>query len=418
MGKKEQPAREQNIEALIDYFASGIKDEASHIGIELEHTLVTSDGEAVAYDEEHGQKWLLEKLSDQYTEHAKTPDGDLIGLFRNGESVTLEPAAQVEISAGPFGSLKEAASQINDFENRLASALEGTGVHVLTPGYHPTKRAADLKLIPKKRYAIMNSYLGGISMYGICMMRGSASTQVAIDYTSINDCLRKMRLASACVPVFSLICDNSPVFEAKQRSHQLIRTEIWNKCDPDRCMLVPGVMDAGFSLEDYARYILDTPACVEQQNGKDVLSTRTFGEIFADKVMGKADIEHALSMFFTDVRLKTYIEIRPADAMPPECAVAYAALVKGLFYSEASLRAMDSLFKNVTAEDVKEAKASLMQSGYHGKIYGAPASEIADEIISIAATELSDEERAYVKPLAELVANRTTLADMALNQLK
>ncbi len=414
MTYQEQPKRKENIRAIVDYFESGIKNEAITIGIELEHTLVKSNGEPVCYDDEHGQKWLLEQLSPKYDKRMQGLDGSLIGLARKGSSITLEPAAQVELSAGPFSSLSEAKACLDAFEDELEEALKGCDIDVLTPGYHPTRRAMELELIPKKRYQIMNEYLGAISMFGICMMRGSAATQVTIDYTSVDDCLRKMRLANACVPVFSLICDNTPVFEATPRPHELMRTKIWEKCDPDRCMTVPGIMDAGFSLEQYAEYILDTPAMVAIENGEHVYSSRPIGELFANKTMGRADVEHALSVFFTDVRLKTYIEIRPADAMPPECVIAYAALVKGLFYNEQSLDALDSLFEGVTAEDIMEAKSSLMADGYNGYVYHHPVSEIADELIAIATAGLCESDAQLLEPLAKLVAARKTLAEIAL----
>lgn len=418
MGKQTQPARRENIDAIVDYFKSGVKEEAKNIGIELEHTLVKDNGEPVSYDEEHGQKWLLSQLEGSFQDRIETSNGDLIGLVGRNSTVTLEPAAQVELSAGPFSSLQDASACFGRFEEVLEDALEGQGIDVLTPGYHPTRRAVDLHLIPKRRYAFMNQYLGAISMFGICMMRGSASTQVSIDYTSIDDCLRKIRLANACVPVLSLICDNSPIFEGETRKHQLVRTEIWEKCDPDRCMLIPGSMDKDFSLERYAEYILDTPAIVKIVDGVEEFSEETFGEIFAEVPMKRKDVEHAVSMFFTDVRLKTYVEIRPADAMPIDYVIAYAALIKGLFYNKVSLDALDEIFDGVTGQDILDAKASLMAEGYQGSIYGHPASEIADEIISIAANGLSDGDRTYLVPLAVLVASRTTLADMALKDLE
>lgn len=412
--RTKQSKRRENVDAIVEYFESGVKDEAKAIGIELEHTLVKGDGEPVAYSDEFGQRWLLERLSPEYDSEIRSSAGNLIGLLRKGASITLEPAAQVELSAGPFDSLQDAKREFLQFEERLEDELDPHDVQLLTPGYHPTMRAVDLQLIPKRRYEFMNSYLGAISMFGICMMRGSAATQVSIDYTSIDDCLRKMRLACACVPVLSLICDNTPVFEGDVRPHQLMRTEVWEKCDPDRCMIVPGMMDEGFTLEEYAEYILDTPAIVEMVNGREEFTEKTFGEIFADEAMTHDDVEHALSMFFNDVRLKTYIEIRPADAMPVECAIAYAALIKGLFYDKASLDVMDDLFRGVGAKDVAAAKASLMADGYAGKVYGHAASVVADELVSIARTGLSESDAALLEPIAELVANRVTLADIAL----
>lgn len=416
MHTEDQPKRRENIDAIVKFFVSGIKDEAKAIGIELEHTIVKNSGEAVSYAEENGQLWMLEQLSPEYDSEIRSSAGNFIGLMRKGEAITLEPAAQFELSAGPFTSLKEAKRVFSDFDKKLSDLVEPNDMSVLTPGYHPTARAVDLKLIPKRRYEFMNQYLGAISMYGICMMRGSAATQVAIDYTSVDDCLRKMRLACACVPILSLICDNSPMFEGDVRPHQLVRTEIWEKCDPDRCMIVPGMMDPGFTLEDYAAYILDTPAIVEIVDGREEFCDKTFGEIFANQAMTRADVEHALSMFFNDVRLKTYIEIRPADAMPVDCVIAYAALIKGLFYNKASLDALDELFDGVTEADVAAAKASLMADGYAASVYGHAASVLADELISIAGTGLSESDAELLEPLAELVANRVTLADIALQE--
>ena len=412
---EKQPARQDNIQALVDYFKSGIKTDSNALGIELEYTLVNQDGTPVSYSDDFGQKWLLKELEGYFPNEIIDDDGDLIGLARGHSTVTLEPAAQFEFSAGPFQDLQVAKDSFERFEREVGELIEPHGIDLLSPGYHPTRRAIDLELIPKVRYDYMNEYLGAISMFGVCMMRGSAATQVAIDYFSVEDCLRKLRLASACVPIFSLICDNSPIFESEVRDHKMVRTEIWEKCDPDRCGIVDGVMGDSFSLEDYAEYILDTPAIIDISSGSQVFSEKAFGEIYANDVMQKADIEHALSMFFNDIRLKTYIEIRPADAMPVQCVVAYAALIKGLFYNDDSLDALDRIFLHVNEADIAAAKASLMKDGYSARVYGQPVSELADEIISIASAALDEKDNEFLRPISQLVANRTTLADIALS---
>ena len=128
--------------------------------------------------------------------------------------------------------------------------------------------------------------------------------------------------------------------------------------------------------------------------------------------MDRADIEHALSMVFPDVRLKTYLEIRPADALPVPYVVAYAALVKGIFYCEMSLARVEDLIGGIATSDIECAKNSLQELGYEGEIYGMPASEFADEVIAAARSGLTDGERGFLKPLEKLVAARTTLADL------
>ncbi len=411
MGK--QPAREQNVKAITSYFASGIKPSVEHVGIELEHTLVHQSGRPVSYLDPDGQEAILEKLGQRYATVTRDDAGNVTMLSDGMANVTIEPAAQIEVSAGPFDDLGSALECLSSFQAELEQAA-GDDIQVLALGYHPTMKAIDLSLIPKARYQIMNEYLGAISMYGICMMRGSAATQISIDYRSVEDCLRKMRLANALVPLLALMTDNSPVFEAAPRPHQMVRTQIWEHCDPDRCGTVLGVMEEGFTWDAYAEYILDTPAMVDLSTGTPRLSQKTFGDIFADRVMTEADVEHALSVFFTDVRLKRYIEIRPADAMPAEYAIAYGALIKGLFYADASLDQLDELFAGITAQDIAQAKAELMAKGYEGKAYGTSAAALADQLISLAATGLPASETHLLKPLAELVASRCTLADLQI----
>ena len=414
-GDVSQPARNHNIEALTAFFRSGIKPAESHgkLGIELEQTIVRADGSPVSYSEENGVAHLLEQLRESYPQATVDEEGDLLGVARPGEAITIEPAAQIELSAGPFDDLQKARETFTAYRKTLDDMLAPKGMHVVAQGYHPTATARSLDLIPKRRYAFMNRYLGAKDIYGPCMMRGSASTQISIDYTSIDDCLRKMRLAYALVPLLSLICDNSPIFEGKPRTHKLMRTDVWRHTDRDRCGLVPGALNKDFTLERYAQFVLDTPAIVMPQDGGWAYSEKTFGEIYANQTMTNQEIEHAVSMQFPDVRLKTYLEIRPADSMPTPYVIAYAALIKGLFYSENSLDALDTLFEGVTAESFEAAKDELMQHGYDAVVYGKPAAELCDSIMGIALKALSAEDATYLEPLMQLVQNRTTLADIA-----
>lgn len=413
-----QPAREGNIAALVEYFESGCTDACGAVGIELEHTVVREGGAPVSYSEPHGVQWILRELQRDYPQATFDAEGDLLGVARPCEAVTIEPAAQLELSAGPFSHLADAEKTFLSFESTLDSILSPVGERLITVGYHPTAKAADLELIPKQRYQFMNEYLGGIGAFGPCMMRGSASTQVSIDYSSPADCLRKLRIAYALVPLFSLLCDNAPMFEGAPRKHELVRTQIWRYCDPDRCGLVPGVMGSGFSLQAYAEYVLDTPAIlVPGETGEWCYTERTFGEIYAERVMARIEVEHAVSMLFNDVRLKTYIEIRPADALPVPYAMAYAALVKGLFYHAENLDALDELLAGVTGEQVEEAKTALMEKGYEAAVYGRPVAELADAVVALARNGLAQDERAYLEPLAALVAKRTTLATLASEKM-
>lgn len=408
-----QPARRRNVRAIAQYLASGCKQHAQALGIELEHILVDPTGDPISYSQPDGVRDVLENLSARYpqrSEHA----GDLLGVARGNLAVTIEPAAQLELSAGPFDTLDAAQKAFETFEAELAEALAPMGNTALTVGYDPVNIAANKELIPKARYEYMNEYLGAISPWGPRMMRGSASTQISIDFTSEEDAAQKMRIASALAPIFALICDNTAQFEGTRSPHKLMRTEIWKYCDPDRCNSVPGVFSDDFGFEAYAEYILDTPAIVVMdEEGEAHYDTRTFGDIYAHESMMQSQIEHALSMVFPDARMKTYVEIRPADSMPLAYVLAYAAFIKGLFYDQANLDALAVSCAEIGEGDVRDAKEALMAHGYRALVYERPAAEICDELLELARRGLSDAERGYLDPLARLIEDRTTLADLA-----
>jgi len=405
-----------NVEAITSYFRSGIKSTSDpvRLGMELEHILVTEHMMAVPYSDEHGSRWLLEQFLEDLPEATYGEDKSLIGAAGPGVSLTLEPAAQFEISAGPYEYANEVRPELERFERKAAALLGQHGQRLVTLGYHPTARVDDLELIPKRRYQFMDKHFQAIGHYGRCMMRGSAATQISIDYYSEQDCLRKMRIASALTPALALLCDNSPVFEGEPRTHQLVRTKIWRECDPARCGLVPGVMEPNFSFEKYAEYVLSTPAIFGfDENGKPFATEQTFGELYQNHAMQIADVEHALSLFFNDIRLKTYIEIRPADSMPTPFVAAYVALIKGLFYNNESLDALDEMIGSASASDVEQAKTNLMDAGYDAELYGLPAGEFMDKLFDLAHKALSATEASCLVPLAQLAASRKTLATMA-----
>ncbi len=407
----EQPARERNIEAIAVYLREGAKAECTALGIELEHICVDASGTPITYSQPGGVRDVLETLSAAYPERTEH-DGDLLGVARPGAAVTIEPAAQLELSAGPFTDLDEARRAFEEFERDATAALEPVGGKILTIGFDPKCKTLDKELIPKARYDFMDRYLGAISPWGQRMMRASASTQVSIDYTDEADAVRKMRVAEYLSPVLALMLDNAPIFEAALRPHALMRVEAWEGCDPDRCGVVPGVFDEGFGFEDYAAWLLDTPAIVAMDDaGEATYDERTFGEIYADRVMSTDELLHAMSMVFPDVRVKSYVEIRPADSVPVPYVIAYAALIKGLFYSESNLAYLARAAREVNEAAVVAAKHALMRDAYAAEVYGRPVAELCDELIELAQAGFAEDERHHLEPLAELVAARETLAD-------
>lgn len=402
-----------NRDKLVAYFTQGAKHKQS-LGFELEHILLHRATNApVSYKEPGGVHDVLQRLAPAYT-HITYDGEDIVGLEREGEAISIEPAGQLEISAGPFETVLEIEAAYLDFRNRLDPILDEFGLVTPMLGYHPTAKAADLQLVPKFRYECMTKFLGAESPFGICMMRGSASLQVSLDYEDESDALRKLRIAEILSPILSLMCDNAPVFEGEESELRLVRTNVWAGMNQDRVGTIPHSLDEDFSFAAYADYILTRGAILvpdeHAAEGWRYVGSQTFDEVYAEREMTTSELEHALSMVWPDARLKNFVEIRPADALPLEYALAYGVLIRSLFYSKRNLSVLESLLVEVTEDQVHEAKRELAEKGYGAIIYRRNAAFWADLLIVLAQGTIEDDEQAYLEPLATLVHYRHTLA--------
>lgn len=417
---------QENKQALVAYFTEGAKGDKplGALGVEVEHFVVTAEGEySVSYagrsEGEFGVRDVLAHLADAYPQHAYGLEGDLIGLASDEASITLEPAAQLEISIAPYSSISRILRVYNEFRAKVDPFLAEHGCKLVTSGYHPTARALDLALIPKQRYRFMNDYFKEIGTRGERMMRASASTQVSVDYQDEADAIRKMRIAQALAPIFASVTDNTAVFEAEP-APRLARFALWRNVDNDRCGSVPGLFNEGYSFADYAEWILRTcPIFVTRPSADEPTGPNlraVYGqsayEAYGEAPMTRADIEHVLSMFWPDVRLKNFVEIRPADSLPAPLMAGYAALVKGIFYSQRSLRAIEEAFGVVegvwplTDDSANQALKSIQEDGAEAVVCGKTLAEWQELIFEIADGALDKEDAAHLHDLVAFARGR------------
>lgn len=391
---------QNNIEKIVHYFKSGEKcDECMKTGMEIEHFVLDENGNSIHYEE------LVHMLEQMRTE-SEIPyyeEGHLLGFYNDDYSVTLEPASQLEISVSPKDSIEEIEKIYLEFQKKMEYFLKNRGFHLVNKGYHPFQKAENLELIPKKRYEYMNAYFEKTGTMGKNMMRATASVQVSIDYTDEADFVEKYRLACILSPVFALLTDNSPVFEGEQSKKRMVRTFIWQHTDPVRCGIFPQTFQEEFGYRAYAEYLYENPPIlVLDRKGEAVYTgNKKAKEIYDDREMTEEEIEHLLSMFFPDVRLKKYIEIRSGDSMELPFALAYAALVKTIFYSEEIRENLTHFFGKVTKKDIDIAKQSLIDQGSQGMAYGKTAAEIIEKLVLEIQAHLSPETVRYIGCMME-----------------
>ena len=415
-----------NHEKLVRIFAAGGKQHQG-IGIELEHLLLHKNtGAPVAYEGPDGVGELLRRLS-VYYERGLYDQGNLVGLVRGDQVVSLEPGLQLELSAGPYETVMEVERVYLSFREELDRILEDIGLMTPMLGYTPSALAEEAPHIRNFRYACMQRFLGAQAPEGVEMMHCSSSLQVNIDYTDEADAMRKFRVAQALSPLLALMTDNSPIYRKKPRTGNIVRTCIWGAMNQDRVDTVPGSFAPGFGFDGYADYILsrqailvpnapgirvphDADAPVDPEGKWVWAGDATFDDIY-QRPMTDQEAEHALTMVWPDVRLRGYLEIRPGDAMPFDYVLSFTALIKNLFYNQANLDVLETLTAGVDEDDINAAKRELERKGYAGTVYGRPMSFWANVLTQLAFSVSQGEERIYFEPLMSMAKYEFTLAD-------
>ncbi len=395
----------ENLDAMIDVLEGGDKDPAGkRIGFELERILATPDGRTVPFAGPKGVGALLERLLDVVPGAAPIEiEGNLLGIsfdFDAGTetvsaNVSLEPAAQLEVSAGPAHSVLALHRAVEAFDGYVGDALADMGLdaRLVARGYNPfVQSPLELDLIPKERYRDMDRYLSRRGRYARDMMRCTASTQVSLDYESERDAARIYRMATFLGPVLAFLFDNSPVFRGEP-SRGMARSRIWHHVDVDRCGIVPGSLE-GLSFEDYILWVSGVKPILFT-DARHV--TTPTGDLYARDIMSERPLEreellHLLSMVFPNVRLKGFVELREMDSLPPRLAAACTSLAGALFYDEClESKLVDRLasrlpegFGPLDENDAVKSRLHLEEDGWDAVVYGMPVAEMVDALIDIA----------------------------------
>ncbi len=395
-------------EAFTEYFRKGIKRvPRPWLGVEIEHFILRRDtGEAVPYAGPGGVREILRSLMTLYPGATALPGEDLFGFSGPEFVITLEPAAQLEISIAATESVAHIREVYSGFLRNLREVLASLEYEALTVGCQPVSRVEELTLIPKERYRLMDGHFAWTGTGGREMMRGTASVQVSIDFFSEDDFRQKMQAAYFFSPVLKLLANHATAFEGNPLTCHLKRTDIWNRVDPSRCGIVPEVFKSDFGFADYAAFLGKMPPIFLPVNGENrYTGFQTVAEIYGEEPLEEEALVHILSMAFPDVRLKRYLELRMADSMPEVFMLAYSALIKGALYSREGLTLAQESIRagRITEYDLQVAESNLMAQGWEATIYGKPIREMATALLALAERNLPVEERAFLEPFRQVI---------------
>ena len=341
-------------------------------------------------------------------------DGRIIALDGPAGGITLEPGGQVELSGWPHRLMPETCAEFHSHLDLLRKAAEPFDIVWLGLGIHPTQPVDALPRVPRDRYRIMRNYLPRRGALALHMMHATASVQVSFDFASEADWIEKLRAALTATPIVAALFANSSISEGQPNGFVSQRLHIWRHTDPDRCGSPPGAFDADFGYRRYVEWALDTPMFfIVRADRYQAMDGLTFRRFVAEGHEGQratlADFERHLTTLFPDVRSKRVLEVRCADAVPPDLLCTIPALWKGLLYDAEARGATRDLAGGWSTAQREETYENAARHGLAGRTPGGEALlPLARELVAIARGGLrrltplgseSDAETQFLEPL-------------------
>ena len=383
---------------LVEYLAAGCKPRARwRIGTEHEKFgYRLDDFSTVPYEGESGIGAMLAGLM-RFGWKPVREGRNIIALTMDGQSVTLEPGGQFELSGAPVRTLHETCAEVHNHLNqvKVVAAELGLGFHGL--GFRPKSRRDEVHWMPKGRYAIMRRYMPTKGNLGLDMMTRTCTVQVNLDFESEADMVKKFRVGLALQPVATALFANSPFVEGKPSGYLSYRSHVWTDTDPERCGTLPVVFEDGMGFERYVEHVLDVPMYFVYRDGTYIDAS---GQSFRDFLAGElpalpgerprmTDWEDHLTTLFPEVRLKQFLEMRGTDAGPWGRLCALPALWVGLFYDAESLDAAWQLVEDWNAEEREVMREEVAKTGLATPFRNATVRELAFEMLTLARAGLA-----------------------------
>jgi glutamate--cysteine ligase len=415
-----------SVDELTAHFVRGGKSpEAMRIGVEHEKVGVLSDGRAPDYPV---IKQILEAMAERGWKR-KLENGNLIALAGDvSGTITLEPGGQLEHSGAPWPTARAATADNEHHLDELLPVAERLGVRFLAVGFRPFGTLDDVPWMPKGRYRVMREYLPTRGRLAHEMMKRTTTVQANLDYTDEDDAMDKLRVAMSLSSLVTSLFAASPIVDGKLTEYQSYRARAWLETDPDRCGILPFALRDDARFRDYVEWALDVPMFFVHRPIDNeafvpvggITFRRFMREGFQGVPATLADWELHLSTLYPEVRLKTFLEVRQADASSREMVGALPALWRGVLYDVDARRAAWELTRDWTLEERLQAWRETPLSGMHGRVAGKRMLDSCRELVAIARAGLGRLNGGVERlaPLEAIVADGRTRADVVADAWK
>ena len=413
-------------EDLIKYFSSGIKDTSNFkIGIEHEKFIFDlSTNKRVDYQ-------IILKMFKNLYEFGWKPileNENIIGLKKDGKSITLEPGNQIELSGDKLNNIHEACSESQDYLFELNQVIQKLNLKIVSSGFDPISKLADVPNNPKQRYEIMTKDMPNGGELSLDMMYRTCGTQLNLDYKSEEDFIKKFKIINSIVPISIALFANSSIVEKKNSNYLSYRSKVWQNTSRGG---LPEVFLDNMNFEKYSEFAMKFPILFMKKNNK-FISGKEYS--FLDFMNGKIDelenklpteddLTTHLSTIFTENRLKKYIELRSMDACGWDCLCSGPAFNAGILYGN-----LDEAYELISSWDknkIINAYLEAPKKGFNTQLMGKDLFYWASVLLKISKKGLENRdiigkggynETHYLSHLEKIIDNKTTNADHMIDK--
>ena len=413
-------------ENIINYFKSGIK-EVKNFKIGIEH-------EKFLFDQKTNKRIdypTILKMFSALTEFGWQPimeKQNIIGLQKQGKSITLEPGNQIELSGDKLNNIHEACAESHDYLFELQQVIKKFDLKIVSSGFDPISTRAEVPNNPKQRYIVMTNDMPNGGPLSLDMMYRTCGTQLNLDYDSEKDFIKKFKVINSIVPISIALFANSSIVEKKNSGYMSYRSKVWQETSRGG---LPKVFFDNMDFEKYADFAINFPLLFIQEN-KEYLSGNNYS--FQDFMDGKIkeinyrvptedDLTTHLSTIFTENRLKKYIELRSMDTCGWDCLCSGPAFNTGILYGN-----LDEAYDLISKWDknkIINAYLEAPKKGFNTELMGKDLLYWSSILLGISKKGLKtrdvlsksgESEVKFLNHLDKLIDNKTTNADHMINK--
>ena len=431
----ETAPRVEHTSEFAAYLEAGNKPETDwRIGTEHEKFgFRASSLNPLPYEGTSSVRAMLEGLATRFNWTPIQEGGRIIGLKKDGASVSLEPGGQFELSGAPLRHIHETCNEVGSHLSEVRSVADELDIAFLGLGFSPLWSLDETPMMPKGRYKIMRDFMKRVGRLGHQMMFRSCTVQTNLDFSSEADMVKKFRVSLALQPVATALFANSPFAEGRLNGFLSYRSHVWTDTDPDRTGMLPFVFDDGFGFEQYVDYAMDVPMYFLRRGGTyHNVAGLSFRDFFNGKLPGfegerpaMADFEDHLSTIFPEVRLKRFLEMRGADSGPWDSLCALPAFWVGLLYDQSALNDAWTMVSDWTAGEREAMRRTASVMGLEAPAPGGRTlQDVAKDVLALSRNGLKargmlsvsgDDETGFLSQLDEIADSGITRAERLIS---